>query len=413
MSRPTAIEARNVAKSFRVQGRSRRSARESLAHPLQRSRARHLDVLQDISFDVGQGEFFGVVGRNGSGKSTLLKLLASIYRANSGRIRIAGRLAPFLELGVGFNPQLAAYDNVVTNGVMMGLSRTEARRRFDEVIAFAGLEDYTDLKLKNYSSGMKVRLGFSVMAHVDADVHLIDEVLAVGDAAFQAKCGDVFRRLHEQGKTIVLVTHSMGTIERYCDRAMLIHDGVIERIGDPHEVASRYLELNVVDLMQRDADEGTAALSASGEMPARIVDLRVESGTGGKVSALAESEALEVHGTVAVDHPIERPALLVEIQPGGRRLKLFASPLRPLDEPPRPIPPGERLHFRAVVENRLAAGLYQVQCSIAEDDPSERRLLSAPKSRRFEVAGEAGAGFMGLDHELELWSEASVEVAKP
>ena len=180
-----------------------------------------------------EGEFFGIVGRNGSGKSTLLKCLAGIYRADRGEIRMRGRLSTFIELGVGFNPDLAARDNVLINGIMLGLLPREALRRFDAIIEFAELEEFVDLKLKNYSSGMQVRLAFSVMSHVDADVLLIDEVLAVGDAAFQQKCFDVFHRLREEGKTILFVTHDMGAVARFCDRAMLLERGRIEVIGAP------------------------------------------------------------------------------------------------------------------------------------------------------------------------------------
>ncbi len=158
-----------------------------------------LQAVDDVTVDVGQGEFFGIVGRNGSGKSTLLKCLAGIYNADGGTIEVRGRLSPFIELGVGFNPDLIARDNVIINGIMLGLSRREALARFDDIVAFAELEEFMDLKLKNYSSGMHVRLAFAVAIQVDADVVLIDEVLAVGDASFQQKCYDEFARLKRQG----------------------------------------------------------------------------------------------------------------------------------------------------------------------------------------------------------------------
>ena len=201
-------------------------------------------ALDDVSFDVHAGEFFGIVGRNGSGKSTLLKIMASIYRADAGRVRMAGRLAPFIELGVGFNPELTSRENVVLNGVLMGLTRREARRRLDSVLDFAELREFTDMKLKNYSSGMMVRLAFSVMVNADADIMLIDEVLAVGDAAFGQKCLDVFAAMRAAGRTIVLVTHDMTTVQRFCHRAALINDSRIQYVGDPVETALRYYRLN-------------------------------------------------------------------------------------------------------------------------------------------------------------------------
>ena len=234
-SAPLAIEARDLEKSFSIPTHRVDSLKERAVRPFAARDVRILRALDGVSFDIHQGEFFGIVGRNGSGKSTLLKLLASIYRADAGTIRLAGRLAPFIELGVGFNPELTARENVVLNGVMMGLTPKETRDKLDSVIEFAELEEFADLKLKNFSSGMQVRLAFSVMLEADADVLLIDEVLAVGDAAFQQKCADAFHSMKAQGKTIVLVTHEMGSVEEYCHRAMLINDGKIQ----PHRRSRR------------------------------------------------------------------------------------------------------------------------------------------------------------------------------
>src|SRR5918911_3819921 len=232
---PLVIEARGIEKTFRIPRTRIDSLKERVTHPLTRIDYRELHALRGISFDVHEGEFFGIVGRNGSGKSTLLKLLASIYRTDAGRVRMAGRLAPFIELGVGFNPDLTARENVVLNGVMMGLSPREARRRLDAVLEFAELQDFVELKLKNYSSGMMVRLAFAVMVEADADTMLIDEVLAVGDASFAQKCMDVFHERRDAGKTLILVTHDMATVQAFCDRAMLIHDGEQRFLGDPEE----------------------------------------------------------------------------------------------------------------------------------------------------------------------------------
>src|SRR5581483_8597343 len=186
------IEARGVSKTFRIPEQKLDTLKERALHPARQTAYRELHALRDVSFEVRQGEFFGIVGRNGSGKSTLLKIMASIYRADAGRMRMAGRVAPFIELGVGFNPELTARENCVLNGVLMGLSRREAGRRIDAVLDFAELREFSDLKVKNYSSGMMVRLAFSIMVQADADIMLIDEVLAVGDASFNQKCMDVF-----------------------------------------------------------------------------------------------------------------------------------------------------------------------------------------------------------------------------
>src|SRR5881398_543861 len=237
------IVADAVVKSFRVPEERMHTLKERVLHPLRRTRHERFPALDGVSFEVKQGEFFGIAGRNGSGKSTLLKCLAGIYGVDQGRIWVKGRLSTFIELGVGFNPDLAAKDNVVMNGIMMGLSPREARARYDEVIEFAELREFEELKLKNYSSGMHVRLAFSVAIQVDADVLLIDEVLGVGDAAFQQKCFDVFTRMREEGRTLVFVTHDMAAVTRFCHRAMLLERGRIVALGDPQEVADRYLEI--------------------------------------------------------------------------------------------------------------------------------------------------------------------------
>jgi ABC-type polysaccharide/polyol phosphate transport system ATPase subunit len=244
MSPVPAVVVDHVSKTFRIPREQVHTLKEKALHPFRRTEYEMLRALREVSFSVEPGEFFGIVGRNGSGKSTLLKCLAGIYRADRGRIYINGRLSTFIELGVGFNPDLAAFDNVVLNATMLGLSPREARRRFDRIIEFAELGDFVELKLKNYSSGMMVRLAFAVMIQVDAEILLIDEVLAVGDAAFQQKCFDEFARIRRGGVTVLFVTHEMGSVQRFCDRALLLEQGRIADLGDTEYVADRYLQLN-------------------------------------------------------------------------------------------------------------------------------------------------------------------------
>src|SRR3954454_24816145 len=244
MSARPAVVVDGVSKTFVIPREQVHTLKERALHPFRRAGHDRFEALKDVSFAVPHGEFFGIVGRNGSGKSTLLKCMAGIYGVDGGAIYVNGRVSTFIELGVGFNPDLAARDNVALNGIMLGLSPRDARERFERVIEFAELEEFTDLKVKNYSSGMQVRLAFSVMIQVDADILLIDEVLAVGDAAFQQKCFEVFHHLRDQGKTIVFVTHDMGAVQRFCHRAMLIERGVVQQIAGPDDVASNYMELN-------------------------------------------------------------------------------------------------------------------------------------------------------------------------
>src|SRR4051794_6145154 len=259
---PVVVEVRDLEKTFRVPTDRMDSFKERATHPFTRMEYREHHALRGISFDVRQGEFFGIVGRNGSGKSTLLKILASIYRPDAGRVRTAGLVAPFIELGVGFNPELTARENGVLNGVLMGLTLKESRRRLDAVLDFAELGDFVDLKLKNYSSGMMVRLAFAVMVQADADIMLIDEVLAVGDAAFAQKCMDVFHNRRAAGKTVVLVTHDMTTVQELCDRALLVHDGQLVYLGDTEQAAMQYYRLNFAPVRSQEGKEAVATINA-------------------------------------------------------------------------------------------------------------------------------------------------------
>lgn len=204
-------------------------------------------VLKDISFEIKKGEFFGIVGRNGSGKSTLLKLISQIYTPNKGKITVNGSLVPFIELGVGFNPELTGRENVYLNGAMLGFSRPEIDAMYDEIVEFAELHDFMDQKLKNYSSGMQVRLAFSVAIKAEGDILVLDEVLAVGDEAFQRKCFQYFAKLKKDKKTVILVTHSMDSVRQFCSKAMMIESGRIVEFGSTAKVSQAYRELFMED----------------------------------------------------------------------------------------------------------------------------------------------------------------------
>jgi len=202
-------------------------------------------VLKDISFEIEEGDFFAIVGRNGSGKSTLLKLLAGIYRTEAGSITVNGKLTPFIELGVGFNPELSGKDNIFMNGALLGFNRKEVHAMYDDIVEFAELERFMDQKLKNYSSGMQVRLAFSIAIRARSDILLLDEVLAVGDAAFQQKCFDYFETLKADKKTVVFVSHDMSAVTRFCNKAVYIKDGKLVRRGSPSEIAEMYKLENI------------------------------------------------------------------------------------------------------------------------------------------------------------------------
>ena len=303
------VSVHGVSKSFRLAHRQYHTLKERVLHPFSTSTYDVLQAVNDVSVDIAAGEFFGIIGRNGSGKSTLLKCLAGIYDIDSGDLHVRGRLSPFIELGVGFNPELTARDNVTINAIMLGLTRKEARARFDDIIAFAELEEFLDMRLKNYSSGMHVRLAFSVAIQVDAEILLIDEVLAVGDARFQQKCFDEFQRLKREGRTILFVTHDMGAIERFCDRAMLLDKGRMIAIGEPGAIARRYNELNFGRTIH-DIGEDRAPAEELREAPrdAEIVDGWFEDAGGARIPAIAHREpctaCVEVHFNTDLDDPI-------------------------------------------------------------------------------------------------------------
>jgi ABC-type polysaccharide/polyol phosphate transport system ATPase subunit len=236
-----AVEAIGVHKAFRLPHQQRTTLKEHFMHPLDRTTYEHQAALVDVSFAIEKGEFFGIIGPNGSGKSTLLKILAGIYRQDRGEVRVDGVLSPFIELGVGFNMELTARDNVRINGALLGLSLPELRRRFDAIIAFAELERFVDQKLKNFSSGMQLRLAYSIAIQVDFDILLLDEVLAVGDQSFQEKCVATFDRFRDEGKTMIFVSHDLVSVSRYCDRALLLRSGRPVALGPPDDVIDAYL----------------------------------------------------------------------------------------------------------------------------------------------------------------------------
>jgi len=236
-----AISVSHISKSFIIPHEKRDTLREWVASGFKPRKKDVLHAIDDVSFTVGQGESFGIIGRNGSGKSTLLKVLAGIYPVDSGKVVTNGKISPFLELGVGFNYDLSARDNVYLNGTVLGLSKAEIDDQFDEIIRFSELEQFVDQKLKNFSSGMQVRLAFSVAIKANADIYLMDEVLAVGDMAFQQKCFEVFRQFRRDGKILIFVSHDLASVRQFCDRSLYLKGGKAVLVGRTDEVLDRYV----------------------------------------------------------------------------------------------------------------------------------------------------------------------------
>ncbi len=245
MNDDIAIKVDHVSKTFKLPHEKSSSVKSALINFVRHKRGYEMQhVLDDISFEIKKGDFFGIVGRNGSGKSTLLKLLAGIYTPTKGNIHVNGKLTPFIELGVGFNPELTGRENVFLNGALLGFNRKEMAAMYDDIVAFAELERFMDQKLKNYSSGMQVRLAFSIAIRAKSDILVLDEVLAVGDMDFQQKCFDYFVTLKRVKKTVILVTHDMGAVLKFCDRAMLLGGGEIKEVAEPKQIADAYIQAN-------------------------------------------------------------------------------------------------------------------------------------------------------------------------
>jgi ABC-type polysaccharide/polyol phosphate transport system ATPase subunit len=431
-----AVLVDQVHKRFEIPREQVNTLKERAIHPFRRSPTHTLRALRGVSFVVARGEFFGIVGRNGSGKSTLLKCLAGIYGVDGGRIYVSGRMSTFIELGVGFNPDLPARDNALLNATMLGLSPREARRRFDSVIDFAELEDFVDLKLKNYSSGMLVRLAFSVMIHVDAEILLIDEVLAVGDAAFQQKCYDEFERIRSSGSTVLLVTHDMSAVQRFCDRALLLEHGRVVELGDPEYVGNRYLELNF-SRQAREAEqtaaasEDAAAQGASigepdpdhtaqttpeepavdtegtryGDRQAEILEAWFENEQGGRSEVLQSGRRCSFAARVIFHDHVENPLFGINLQNSRRDHLLSASNLK---GGPRcgAFAAGDEVTFRISFENVLAPDRYHVTPAVA-------RHAGAWLDRRERMVSVVVTGAQGTDALLDLPYELVIERTMP
>ena len=362
---PPAVVVDGLSKRFQIPAEQVHTLKERALHPFRKQRYNRFDALEDVSFAVPRGEFFGIVGRNGSGKSTLLKCLAGIYRADAGRIRVNGRLSTFIELGVGFNPDLAARDNVQINGVMLGLSPAAARERFETVLEFSELHEFVDLKLKNYSSGMQVRLAFSVAIQVDADVLLIDEVLAVGDAAFQQKCFDEFHRLRDEGKTMLFVTHDMGSVVRFCHRAMLLERGRATIIGAPDEVASRYLEAN---FNRAEAAPETPARPADrfGDGRAEIVGAWFEGHGGEPAKSIRQGQECVFQARVRFREQVVNPIFGVGFE-NAEKQYVFATNSTVVSEATGTFAAGEEVVFSVRLENVFASGRVYATPAVAHE----------------------------------------------
>lgn len=400
-TRATAVHLHEVSKSFKLPHEQFHTLKQRALHGFRNRGFEMLDAVNDVSVEIGRGEFFGIVGRNGSGKSTLLKCLAGIYQIDHGELGIDGQLAPFIELGVGFNAELTARDNAIINAIMLGLTRKEAEARLPRIIEFAELEEFMDLKLKNYSSGMHVRLAFSVAIQVDADILLIDEVLAVGDANFQQKCFDEFTRMRNEGKTIVFVTHDMAAVERFCDRAMLMDRGRVIDINDPVSITRQYNELNFRRIRD-EAIENDGPEVLRRPPVAELLSARFQNLAGETIVAALQGEpcdiVLEVRFHQSTHDPMFSISLFDDL---GHHA--FATSTGLGHGPTGLFLAGQIATVRLRFENWLAPGRYRLTAAITREGIGADAFdLRENMASLLIHATQAGGGTVDLPHTFTI-----------
>ena len=351
------IRVTNVSKDFLLPHLRQTTLKGKALNIFRKSRTIEVQqALRDISLDVERGEFLGVVGRNGSGKSTLLKILAGIYMPTRGSVTVNGKLVPFIELGVGFNGELTGRENVYLNGALLGFSKSEVEAMYDDIVAFAELEESMDQKLKNYSSGMQVRIAFSVATRAQADILLIDEVLAVGDAAFQRKCFEHFRALKKSDTTIVFVTHGMDAVREFCDRAILIEDCSIVAQGGAQDIAARYTELFTPQPATTTPPPAQGKRRGSGAITYAEVSVPALLGEEGSLTL-----ALEAVAEQDVDEPVY--GFLIKNSSGTPILGTHSLLKK---QPTGSVRKGERVRVTWSVPNVFSDGLHHVDLGITD-----------------------------------------------
>jgi ABC-type polysaccharide/polyol phosphate transport system ATPase subunit len=399
---PNAISISHLCKNFRLPHERYHTLKQRALHPFRARSFELLRAVHDVSLDIPRGEFHGIVGRNGSGKSTLLKCLAGIYEADGGTIEVDGRLSPFIELGVGFTPELTGRENAVINAIMFGLSRRDAEARLPDIVEFAELEEFMDLKLKNYSSGMHVRLAFAVAIQVDAEILLIDEVLAVGDAAFQQKCYDEFARLKESGRTIVFVTHDMGAVKRFCDRATLLERGAVVATGEPGEIARKYNELNFT-LDRKEALESHGPEALRRPPVAAIIDAGFETLDGKPVVSAQQGETCCVRAQIQFHAPAENPNFAVALVDEAGQIQ-FETNSELTVGASGSFSPGETAVVRVQFRNWLPPGRYRLVIVVMPERGSAVNAydLREDISSLIVQTQRYGGGTTSLPHSLEI-----------
>lgn len=397
-----AIKVENLSKEFIIPHEKQSTLKGAALNIFKRKNYEKFKALHNVSFEIKKGEFFGIIGRNGSGKSTLLKILAGIYMPDSGSVVTDGKISPFLELGVGFNDDLTARENVFLGSAILGLSKKEVEEKFDAIIRFAELEEFIDMKLKNFSSGMQVRLAFALAINVRGEILLMDEVLAVGDVNFQSKCIDEFNKYREQGKTIILVTHDIEVVRKYCDRAMLLRSGLIYSIGKADEVCDQYIEQNIKDeeerILERSED---SQIDKKKKKKVDIVDCQIFAVESGKAKrTFRTGEKMSVKISYRFNEGINNPIFGIVIKDILKRQVFVANTVF------KKINVGQvnkgNLNVTFIIENLFASGEYYLSPAIADN---ARRIIDWKEEiLRFNVINKEfnSGGVVDFSHEIKI-----------
>ncbi|WP_306232644.1 ABC transporter ATP-binding protein [Agrococcus beijingensis] len=391
-----AVTVDHVSKHFRVYSDRNQSLKATVLAG-RRAKYEQFQALKDVDFEVPQGTTFGLLGRNGSGKSTLLKCIARILNPNSGTITTRGRVAAMLEVGSGFHPELSGRENVYLNGSILGMSRKEIDRKFDQIVDFSGVEQFIDQPVKNYSSGMYVRLGFAVSIHVEPDVLLVDEVLAVGDMEFQDKCLDKFAQFRDEGRTVVVVSHGVEQMRTFCDQAAWLDHGVLQAVGEASDIVDRYSDVG------HGAEDVAGGGKRYGTGEVRIDDIELLDAAGAPIESTPTGSAVALRLHYTAKQRVERPVFGVSLATAGGKHLWSYDGLAAGAVPDRVEPGPGTLDIR-IDRLTLMPDLFDVNADV-KDQHKTRTFDSLERSLRFQVTSghpRAAGGSIVLDASMTM-----------
>ncbi len=377
----SAIKIEGVWKAFRLPNEKNSSLKSAIVNFHKHNHGyTEQRVLRGVSLDIKKGDFFGIVGRNGSGKSTLLKIISDIYKPDKGSVSINGSLTPFIELGVGFNHELTGRENVFLNGALLGFSRAEVEDMYDAIVDFAELDGFMDQKLKNYSSGMQVRLAFSVAIQAKSDILVLDEVLAVGDEAFQRKCDNYFNSIKkDKSKTVVLVTHSMDAVRRFCNKAALIVDGKVAEQGSPDKVANAYSNIFITEAKEQDGSGLASTPSSNWSLEVRSIDT-VQGSKATSVIEFGKDFSIDIR----LNSPNSYPNVVcaIDVVDSAGRVMLNTS-TKQIDKQAQLL---KSTSISVGIQNIFSEGEYYINFAVADRESNEL-LFKQPEIKKFSIIG--------------------------